>query len=421
MKQLLTMILIYMVTLVITAQEENPINFIPTYHQPDGNRVIFGHGTFPNVQQVDIPLSGAPEWLLGTQVGQDAVWIATLENGQVQGIYPVQGVYQSSEPFVNQLPPGMPPVLRRINHGASIVFDLPAGIAPYTHPVYQTDRETFILEDGGVMLFGADWREITRLSVNAQPDGRIVLTPAGHAALYVGATNQRYVHGIMGDDLEGVSLLVFDLQDGSIISTVDLDGDSVFEGLSPFWADVNEDGKLDLITTVSNAAQGAQIRVYQDDGSILAQGPAIGRGGRWRHQLAWGAFGINGENLLVEVLTPHIGGVVGFYRYDGAGNLEIIAQRSGYTSHVIGSRNLDMAVAGDFDGDGQLEIVLPSQDRTRIAGLGLNTNGDIEEKWSFPLDGLLVTNLSAITMDDGTLALAVGIMTESGGILRLWY
>ena len=32
--------------------------------------------------------------------------------------------------------------------------------------------------------------------------------------------------------------------------------------------------------------------------------------------------------------------------------LRIVAQVPGYTSHIIGSRNLDMALAGDFDGDG---------------------------------------------------------------------
>lgn len=420
MKHLLLIVILALLTITGNAQEEETISFVPTYHQPDGNRIVAGHGTFPNVTQADVPLFSTPAWILGMQIGTDPVWTVTLEDGHIQGVYPLEGTYQPTEAFTNQLPAGMPPVLKTNGDGAMIVFDLPAGIAPYTHPVYTTNREVFILQDGSVMLFGTDWREIAQLSVNAQPDGRIVLNQDGLAALYVGATNQRYVHGIMGDDLEGVSLLIFDLEDGRTVGSVDLTGDSVFEGLSPIWADVNGDGVQDLITTASNGAAGAQIRVYQSNGELLAQGVPIGQGGRWRHQLAWGAFGANGENLLVEVLTPHIGGIVGFYRYDGAGNMEIIAQLSGYTSHVINSRNLDMVVAGDFDGDGQLEIVLPSQDRTRIAGLALNDNNEIVEKWSLPLDGVLVTNLSAVTLEDGTLALAAGVQTDTGNVLRLW-
>ena len=50
---------------------------------------------------------------------------------------------------------------------------------------------------------------------------------------------------------------------------------------------------------------------------------------------------------LVEVLTPHIGGVVRFYEFTGT-ELSIISQLGGYTSHVIGSRNLDMGSRGRF-------------------------------------------------------------------------
>ena len=73
------------------------------------------------------------------------------------------------------------------------------------------------------------------------------------------------------------------------------------------------------------------------------------------------------------------------------------------------------AVAGDFDGDGQPEIVLPSQDRSRIAGIA-NTATGAEVVWELSLDGTLVTNLAAINTANG-LALAAG---RSDGTVRLW-
>ena len=64
--------------------------------------------------------------------------------------------------------------------------------------------------------------------------------------------------------------------------------------------------------------------------------------------------------MLAEVLTPHIGGIVGFYRMDGD-PLNLVAQQDGATSHPVFSRNLDMGLAGDLDSDGQPELVVFAQ------------------------------------------------------------
>tara|TARA_Y100001001_G_scaffold93946_1_gene91648 strand:- start:1257 stop:1613 length:357 start_codon:yes stop_codon:yes gene_type:complete len=71
-------------------------------------------------------------------------------------------------------------------------------------------------------------------------------------------------------------------------------------------------------------------------------------------------FGPNGKLVLAEVLTPHIGGIVGFYRMDGD-PLNLVAQQDGVTSHPVFSRNLDMGLAGDLDSDGQPELVVFAQ------------------------------------------------------------
>ena len=42
----------------------------------------------------------------------------------------------------------------------------------------------------------------------------------------------------------------------------------------------------------------------------------------------------------------------------GADPLNLVAQHDGVTSHLVFSRNLDMALAGDLDGDGQPELVV---------------------------------------------------------------
>lgn len=72
----------------------------------------------------------------------------------------------------------------------------------------------------------------------------------------------------------------------------------------------------------------------------------------------------------MDALTPHIGGEVEFYRLRGD-QLEIVAQVPSYTSHVLGTHNLDMATAVEIDGDGRLELLLPNQARTEL-GWGLS-------------------------------------------------
>ena len=50
--------------------------------------------------------------------------------------------------------------------------------------------------------------------------------------------------------------------------------------------------------------------------------------------MAVAPFGPNGELVLAEVLIPHIGGIVGFYRMDGD-PLNLVAQLDGVRSHPV--------------------------------------------------------------------------------------
>ncbi len=113
--------------------------------------------------------------------------------------------------------------------------------------------------------------------------------------------------------------------------------------------------------------------------------------------------------------TPHIGGVIEFYQLIKS-ELRLVASVPGYTSHVLGSRNLDMAVAGDFNGDGQPELVVPDQGRTSLVGIR-RTNAGAEEAWRTEVGGTISTNLAGVTLPDGHLLLGVG---RDDGTLRLW-
>jgi hypothetical protein len=424
MKRIILLLVFVFVIAPISAQDDDlalPFEVITTAHRQDGNRVIVGRGQFPTVRQFDIPVDALPTWLVGAGVDQDALWLLADDGGVLRGILPgMENDYTITDPLVSPLQPGMPPVMIGDGQGYFIDQRYPVNMAALTHTARMPERTAYIRDDGALLLLDGANVPMNEYRAFAAPDMRIVVNGLGQAAAYVNATNERYIHAIMGDDLEGASLVVMDMGFGEIVSRFDLPGEQVFEGLSPMWADVNADGTPDLIVTASDGNIGAQIRVYDVDGTQIAIGPPIGRGNRWRHQLAWGAFGPDGENLLAEVLTPHIGGIVGFFRYEN-GALERVARLDGYTSHIIYSRNLDMAVGGDFNGDGQMELVLPSQSLDRIAGLQINADYAVDVVWELPLDGQLTTNLSAVTLADGGLALAAGVVDDSGAAkVRVW-
>ena len=143
-------------------------------------------------------------------------------------------------------------------------------------------------------------------------------------------------------------------------------------------------------------------------------GPAVGRGNRWRHQIAVAPFGPNGELELAEVLTPHIGGIAGFYRMDGD-PLNLVAQQDGVTSHSVVSRNLDMGLAGDLDGDGQPELVVFGQPFREVVALRLTPDG-VAVAWRATVGGKAVTNSASVESGAG-ISLGVG---RDDGVLRIW-
>ena len=108
--------------------------------------------------------------------------------------------------------------------------------------------------------------------------------------------------------------------------------------------------------------------------------------------------------------TPHIGGIVEAYRTVDD-RFELVASIEGYSSHQLGSANLDMALLADVDGDGRLDVVVPAQTFDELALL-TRTDDGFEELGTLALDGRLRTNVAATPTIDGGLVLAVG--TDDG-------
>ena len=385
-----------------------------TYHRADGNRVVAGRGNLPALAPRDIPLSGKPTWVTTVPTGDGALWVVTLDDGRNQAFI-VEGTSVTETTVTpEQLPPGMPPQLVAENGEARFIVPA-ADFSPLTHPVLINDEGhlAYVETNGNIIIQKGE--ESFSLPVNPLPDARILVDETGRLLLLTDPTTD-YQHGVLGDGLEASSITLIETEPTPrIINTIRIPAPHVIEGVAPIWADLNGDGRREIIVTRTSTAAGAQIVVFDEDGALLATGPAIGRGFRWRHQLAVAPFGPNGELELADVLTPHIGGIVEFYRWDGD-TLTIVADKSGYTSHVIGTRNLDMAAAGDFDGSGRITLLLPNQARTELGAIQHTAEG-ATVVWTLPVEGTVVTNVATTALVGDRLAVGVG---REDGVLRIW-
>jgi len=385
-----------------------------TYHRPDGNRLVEGQASLPSTSPIDIELEGIPIWVAAVAYEAGTLWSVTLADGTVQGFSIQTGNVAPVELIPNQLPPGMPPLLW-LEDGVPSLLVPQGDFATNTHPVLLNEAGDMAYLDPAGNLIVQQSEITSTLAINALPDARLLVDEEERLVLLTDPTS-RYAHGVLGDRLEAGSItLVATQPEPVVVRKINIAEPDVIEGISPIWADLNGDGVREIIVTHANSSEGARIVVYDESGVQVAAGPAIGRGNRWRHQLAVAPFGPAGELELVDVLTPHIGGTVEFYRWEGDA-LTIVAQHFGYTSHVIGTRNLDMAVAGDFDSDGKIELLLPTQQR-RDLGAIVHTEEGATVAWSLPVGGLVVTNLAAATLESGEMAVGVG---RSDGVLRIW-
>ncbi len=398
----------------LDAQAE-PFSFGYIGLRPDGNRYIPGKGTFPHVRALDIELSAKPVWVAAVRTRNGSVWAVSLQDGRTQLFSIEAGGVSRLEGPVRKVPYGAPPVLTMDKGGADI---LPVQLYRgnyLTYPVVLpgSGKTVSINDQGDIVITTGDGKR--NYDINALPDTRILFDERERLLLLTHPTDS-YEHGILGDALEATAVTIIETEPVfRVVRRIPVERGRVIEGLSPIWTDIAKDGKREIILTVSDVSVGARIAVYSEEGELLGSGAEIGRGYRWMHQLAVAPFDEDGKVELAVVRTPHIGGVVEFYGFSGT-DLTISARLSGFSTHRIGSRNLDTAVACDFDGDGKVELLLPNQRFDTLLLLS-RTGERIEIESTYPVGGSAATNITAVCGPGETCIVGVG---REDGVLRVW-
>lgn len=197
------------------------------------------------------------------------------------------------------------------------------------------------------------------------PDG-LVATADGdiRAAWYVGPT-RRYAHGILGDAIEAAALRV-EIAEGAQL-TYDLPANMVFEDRTPRIVDLDGDGRNEVITIRSSTSEGGGIAVYGvREGRLIeiAANDFIGLRNRWLNIAAIADITGDGRKDIAYVRTPHIGGMLRLFRYDRG--LSLVSEIDGFSNHAIGAREQRLSAVADIDGDGDMEIAVPSDNRATM-------------------------------------------------------
>ena len=363
--------------------------------------------------QIDIPLPAKPVWIAGIPHEDGIASAVAFEDGSLSAYLVNKEGHSETEITPNKIPAGMPLTIY-FSDGKLFALTAPSDASPLTQPVI-IERNPFkmaYIATNGDLVISQEGQE-SRLAVNALVDSRILLDEEGRL-LFLSSPTESYAHSVLGDGIESTAITLVETNPvPKIVQVVSIPKADAIEGIAPIWADMNNDSEGEIIVTLSNVQDGARIVAYREDGSLLAEGPAIGSGYRWRHQLVIAPFGSSDENLLAVVRTPHIGGVLEFYRLDG-NKLEIVKTIPGISTHSIGSRNLYTAQAGDFNTDGQIDLLAPDQSHTRLGIISIESESI---NW-IDLGAELVTNLAAVNSDNNDqIAIGAGL---SNNILRIW-
>jgi len=233
------------------------------------------------------------------------------------------------------------------------------------------------------------------------PDGGVAVSPSpGIMSAWYSQPTRRYNHGVLGDSIEGGGLNVKD--DKGNLYTYKLPEDSVFEDITPRLADLDGDGRAEVITIKSFLDTGGSLAIFGlRSGKLepLASTSPIGTSNRWLNIAGTSDF--NGDGLIdiATVVTPHIGGTLEIWSYKN-GKLVLTASKYGFSNHFIGSRNLDLSAIGDVTGDGRPDIAIPDAARRQLRIMTLS--GDrLEQSGSVDLPDKIDANIGLVPQPNG--------------------
>jgi len=250
----------------------------------------------------------------------------------------------------------------------------------------------------------------------ALADGHITTGTRDIARAWFAEPTRRYDHGVFGDALAAGSLVI-ETRDGKR-QTVRLKDDAVFEDLEPRLADVDGDGHDEIVVVKSYLKRGSTLAVIAEHNGkyeIVGETPPLGQPNRWLNPAGIADFDGDGKIDFALVRMPHVLGTLELWTWADK-RLRKTAELPDAANHVAGTRALNMSAAADFNGDGIVDLALPSLDRSRLRIISFAPT--VREIASIMLPAKAVTNIALFAAPSGPPAIAAGLSDGSLVVLR---
>ena len=200
------------------------------------------------------------------------------------------------------------------------------------------------------------------------------------AWVWLGSPTSRYPHAALGSAQHAASLHVVAAQANAPPQTYTLPVHRVFEDRVPRLADLDGDGRDEIILVEADALHGAALVVLGlRNGAIieLARGPHAGSTFRWLNPVGVADFDGDGKSDLASVTTPHIGGVLTLHHYRPP-RLEPYARATDVSNHRMGEREQQLAVVVEQPGQ-RPAILIPDMQLMALQALRWDAPGQWTE------------------------------------------
>jgi hypothetical protein len=204
------------------------------------------------------------------------------------------------------------------------------------------------------------------------PGGEI--TRAGKISAWLIDPTTRYDHGALGNAITAGG---FATEESGKTTLYRLPPTTVFEDRRVRLVDLDGDGRPEALIVTSSFDKGSALAVYRlDKGNItpLAQSSAIGQKNRWLNPIGVADFATSGTPVIAAIITPHLAGSLRLYKMQGA-SLQEMARLDGFTNHINGTSNLDLARIDRLANGDAPAIIIPTLDRRALAAITFQNGG----------------------------------------------